>query len=107
LGRQYFRLFSAKTPLLSQLPGAACAGHLSAYRTPAWLTRTLTVASDLAHALILAAAAFGLARWRRRGGRGAQALWLVLVLFAAYQFALFAFIHVKARFLLPLLPFAG
>ena len=107
LGRQYFRLFSAKTPLLSQLPGAACAGHLSAYRTPLWLTRTLTVASDLAHALILAAAAFGLARWRRRGERGVQALWLLLALFAAYQLALFAFIHVKARFLLPLLPFAG
>ncbi len=38
LGRQYFRLFSAKTPLVSQLPGPACAGHLSVYATPPWLT---------------------------------------------------------------------
>jgi hypothetical protein len=106
LGRQYFRLFSAKTPLLSQLPGPACAGHLSAYRTPPWLTRTLTLASDLAHALVLAAAAFALARWRARGDARARALWWVLALFAAYQLALFALIHVKARFLFPLLPFA-
>ncbi len=32
VSRQYFRLFSAKTPLVSQLPGPACAGHLSVYR---------------------------------------------------------------------------
>jgi 4-amino-4-deoxy-L-arabinose transferase-like glycosyltransferase len=101
LGRQYFRLFSAKTPLLSQLPGPACAGHLSVYRTPPWLTRTLALASDAFHALILAAAAFGLAGWRRRPDR----LALVAALFVAYQLALFALIHVKARFLLPLLPF--
>jgi len=42
LGRQYFRLFSAKTPLVSQLPGPACAGHLSVYSTSAWLTLTAT-----------------------------------------------------------------
>ena len=113
LGRQYFRLFSAKTPLLSQLPGRACAGHLSTYRTPPWLTRALTLANDGAHALLLAAAAFGIAgwRWRRDGGPAAEAeahrrllQWLV-VLLLAYQLTLFALIHVKARFLLPLLPF--
>lgn len=101
LGRQYFRLFNAKTPLLSQLPGPACAGHLSVYRTPPWLTRTLTLGSDAFHALILAAAAFGLAGWRRRPDR----LALVAALFLAYQLALFALVHVKARFLLPMLPF--
>lgn len=101
LGRQYFRLFSAKTPLLSQLPGPACAGHLSVYRTPPWLTRTLTLASDIFHASILAAAAFGVACWRRRPDR----LALVAGLFLAYQLALFALVHVKARFLLPMLPF--
>ncbi|HEU4665379.1 MAG TPA: hypothetical protein VFS55_15220 [Dokdonella sp.] len=107
LGRQYFRLFSAKTPLVSQLPGRACAGHLSVYATSPASTRALAWANDAFHALILAAAAFGMATWRRRPDR----LMLVLALFAAYQLALFALIHVKARFLLPLLPllcgFAG
>ena len=101
LGRQYFRLFSAKTPLVSQLPGPACAGHLSSYHSPPWLTRGLIATNDLFHALILAAAAFGIAGWCRRPDR----LLALVGLFAAYQFALFALIHVKARFLLPLLPF--
>jgi 4-amino-4-deoxy-L-arabinose transferase-like glycosyltransferase len=101
LGRQYFRLFSAKTLLVSQLPGAACAGHLSVYRTPPWLTRTLGFASVGFHALLLAAAAFGIACWRRRPDR----LAVVVALFLAYQLALFALIHVKARFLVPMLPF--
>jgi hypothetical protein len=101
LGRQYFRLFSAKTPLVSQLPGAACAGHLSVYSAPAWLNLTLTVWNDGFHALILAAAALGLACWRRRPEQG-----LVLVaLYVAYQLALLLVVHVKARFLFPMLPF--
>jgi hypothetical protein len=101
LGRQYFRLFSAKTPLVSQLPGPACAGHLSTYAAPPSLASALRWGNDAFHALILAAAAFGIAAWRRRPDR----LLLVLALFAGYQLALFALIHVKARFLLPLLPF--
>lgn len=107
LGRQYFRLFSAKTALVSQLPGASCAGHLSVYATAPWLARVLTFANDALHALILAAAAFGLACWRRRPDR----LALIVGLFLAYQLALFLPLHVKARFLLPMLPilcgFAG
>ena len=107
LGRQYFRLFSAKTPLVSQLPGPACAGHLSVYATPPAVARALTWSNDAFHALILVAAAFGIATWRRRPDR----LMLVFAAFAGYQLALFALIHVKARFLLPLLPilcgFAG
>ena len=108
LSRQYFRLFNAKTPLVSQLPGPACAGHLSVYRTAPWLTRTLTGANDLLQMLLLAAAAFGLACWR--GPRRAQdghmlALQVLSALFILYQLALFLLIHVKARFLLPLLPF--
>ncbi len=101
LGRQYFRLFSAKTPLLSQLPGPACAGHLSVYRTSPWLNATLTAASDVLHALVLAAAAFGIAAWRRRP----TSMHVLVALLLAYQLALFALIHVKARFLLPMLPF--
>lgn len=101
LGRQYFRLFSAKTPLVSQLPGPACAGHLSVYTTPAWLTRTLTFWNDAFHALILGAAAFGIACWRRRPDAR-----LVLVgLYVAYQLALMLLVHVKARFLFPMMPF--
>jgi len=101
LGRQYFRLFSAKSPLVSQLPGAACDGHLSVYRTGATMTRALTFASEGFHALILAAAAFGIACWRRRPDRTLA----LLALFAAYQLALMLLVHVKARFLLPMLPF--
>lgn len=101
LERQYFRLFNAKTLLVSQLPGPACAGHLSVYRTSPIVTRLLAVGNDVAHALILALAALGLACRRRRIGM----LHVVVALFFAYQFALFALIHVKARFLLPMLPF--
>jgi len=99
--RQYFRLFNAKTLLVSQLPGPACAGHLSVYQTSPIVTRLLGFGNDAAHALILGAAAFGLAGWRRRIGM----LHVIVALFLAYQFALFALIHVKARFLLPMLPF--
>ncbi len=101
LGRQYFRLFNAKTLLVSQLPGPVCAGHLSTYHSPPWLTRLLIAVNDFSHALILVAAAFGLAAWRRRPNR----MHLLVALLIAYQLALFALIHVKARFLLPLLPF--
>jgi 4-amino-4-deoxy-L-arabinose transferase-like glycosyltransferase len=104
VGRQYFRLFSAKTPLVSQLPGPSCAGHLSVYATPTWLTRTLTLWNDAFHALILAAAAFGIACWRRRLNRPNMAL-VLIGLYAAYQLALMLLIHVKARFLFPLTPF--
>ena len=101
LGRQYFRLFSAKTPLVSQLPGPSCAGHLSVYSTPDWLARTLTSWNDAFQILILAAAAFGLACWRKRPDAR-----LVLVgLYVAYQLALLLLVHVKARFLFPMMPF--
>lgn len=111
LSRQYFRLFSAKTLLASQLPGPACAGYLSAYRSPPWQTATLKALNGLMHGLLLAAAAFGLALWRWRrvlaapGHDAATAVrWLVLA-FLGYQLALFLPLHVKARFLLPMLPF--
>ncbi|MEO7323929.1 MAG: hypothetical protein ABIW82_03790 [Dokdonella sp.] len=108
LGRQYFRLFSAKTSLVSQLPGAACAGHLSVYRSPEWLTRVLTALNDLMHALLLAGCAFGIAtrRWRSPTANAQRRrLLAVIVLLFGYQLALFLLIHVKARFLLPMVPF--
>jgi len=101
LGRQYFRLFSAKTPLVSQLPGPACAGHLSVYKTPDWLTWFLTSGNDAFHILILAAAAFGVACWRRYADRRL----LLIALYVAYQLAVLLLVHVKARFLLPIMPF--
>lgn len=101
LGRQYFRLFSAKTPLVSQLPGPACAGHLSVYSTSDALTRTLTLWNDAFHALILGAAAFGLACWRRRP----DTKMALVALYVAYQLALMLIVHVKARFLFPMMPF--
>lgn len=101
LGRQYFRLFSAKTPLVSQLPGAACDGHLSLYHSGPALTRTLTIANDVFHVLTLAGCAFGIACWRRRPD---LALALVAA-YLAYQLALMSVLHVKARFLFPLMPF--
>lgn len=99
--RQYFRLFSAKTLLVSQLPGPQCAGHLSVYHSPPWLTRVLALLNDASHALILIGAAIGLACWRRKF----HMLHLVVALLLGYQLALFGLIHVKARFLLPMLPF--
>ena len=102
LGQQYFRLFNAKTLLLSQLSGPACAGYTNAYREPApALVAALTWASNAAHALTLVAFAFGVALWRRWRE---PAVWLA-ALFLAYQMALYLLLHVKARFLLPMLPF--
>jgi 4-amino-4-deoxy-L-arabinose transferase-like glycosyltransferase len=101
LGRQYFRLFNAKTPLLSQLPGPACAGYLSAYAAAPWVANALTAASDAFHVATLVGFAFGIACWRRRPER---ALWLIGA-YLAYQLALFGILHVKARFLFPMMPF--
>jgi hypothetical protein len=107
-GRQYFRLFNAKTTLLSQLPGPACAGHTGSYReVPAWLAQVIAAASDALHLITLAGFAIGLAFWRR--WREPLVLWSAL--FFAYQLALYLLLHVKARFLLPMMPllcaFAG
>jgi hypothetical protein len=100
LGVQYFRLFSAKRTLVSQLPGPACAGYIGAYTVPAHWTLALRWLTEAHYALLLVAAAVGLALWRR----GGMLAWL-LALFFAYQLALYLGLHVKARFLLPMLPF--
>lgn len=102
LQKQYFRLFSSKTLLLSQLPGPACAGHVGAYRAPPpLLAQALAVVSDIFHLSTLALFAFGLAFWRR--WREPLVGWTAL--FFAYQLGLYLLLHVKARFLLPMLPF--
>jgi 4-amino-4-deoxy-L-arabinose transferase-like glycosyltransferase len=102
LERQYFRLFSAKTTLLSQLPGPACAGYTGSYRTaPAWLSQVLAASADAAHLVSLIGFALGLAFWRR--WREPLIWWIGL--FFAYQLGLYLLLHVKARFLLPMMPF--
>lgn len=108
LGKQYFRLFDARHFVVSQLAGEVCAGYKQHYRGDgilvnrgaAWLLQAW-------HVGLLVLAAFGIAAWR---GWRRPWLWLVLA-FVAYQLALFAGLHVKTRFLLPMLPvlclFAG
>ena len=100
LGRQYFRLFNAKSLLVSQLPGPACAGYLGAYADSPlaapldWTTRAL-------HGLLLVLASVGIATWRR----WRQPLLIVIMLFFGYQFALYLGLHVMQRYLFPFLPF--
>lgn len=107
-GTQYFRLFNAKTLLVSQLPGTACAGRLSAYAvaTP-MLSPAIALASYAAHAGTLVLAAFGLALWRR----WRQPLALFAAAFLLYQLALYAGLHVMQRYLFQMMPllcgFAG
>jgi len=106
--RQYFRLFESKTLLLTQLPGPACAGYMGAYHdTPPGAIFVLRWSSHLLHTLILVGFAFGLCLWREW-----RTLWLWLLLTSVgYQLALYSGLHVKARFLLPMIPlfccFAG
>lgn len=99
-GTQYFRLFSAKTLLVSQLPGAACAGRLGAYRASA-LTPWLTATAMLWHAATLVACAFGIALWRR----WREPLVVVVAAFLLYQLALYLGLHVMQRYLFQMLPF--
>jgi hypothetical protein len=102
LGKQYFRLFSNKTLLLSQLPGRACAGYVGAYQVAHdWRVELIAISADALHLITLAGFAAGLAFWRR--WREPLVWWSGL--FFAYQLGLYLLLHVKARFLLPMLPF--
>lgn len=100
VGVQYFRLFNVKRTLASQLPGPGCAGYLNAYTLPANWIHAVSWSTKLQYLLLLVAAGFGLALWRR-----ANLPVLVVGLFLAYQLALFLGLHVQARFLVPMLPF--
>jgi len=100
LGTQYFRLFNAKTLLVSQLPGEACAGRLGAYRATS-LTPWIATGAMLWHALTLAACAFGIALWRR----WREPLALFIAAFLLYQLALYLGLHVMQRYLFQMLPF--
>lgn len=101
LGRQYFRLFDARSFPVAQLPGEPCRGYLSRYQlaSPFW-TNALDRLLRGWHLAVLALFAFGLTSWRdwRRPW-----LWLAGA-FVGYQLALLGLLHVKTRFLLPMLP---
>lgn len=100
LGVQYFRLFNVKRTLASQLPGPGCAGYLNAYTLPANWIHAVSWSTKLGYLLLLVAAGFGLALWRR-----VNLPTLVVGLFFVYQLILFLVLHVQARFLVPMLPF--
>ncbi len=100
LSVQYFRLFSAKTLLVSQLHGESCAGRLGAYSAAApapWISAS----AQAAHALTLVLAAFGIALWRRWD----RAVLLVAAAFLLYQLALYSGLHVMARYVFQMMPF--
>lgn len=100
LGRQYFRLFSAKTLLVSQLPGAACAGRINAYAQTS-MRVPLVALAYASHILLLVMAAFGIACWRRWRAPIAA---FTLLLFG-YQLALYLGLHIMERYIVPMLPF--
>ena len=108
LGKQYFRLFSAKTNLVSQLPGDVCRGHIPTYRDPPpSVVAALTLASHGFQLVTLAAFAFGVALWRR----WRQPLALTLGGLLAYQLTLYFVLHAESRYAIQLWPllclFAG
>lgn len=99
--RQYFRLFDARTTLSAQLPGPACRGHTGLYslRTP-WLVAGIDHLARGWHLALLLLAVLGAVAWRDW-----RQPWIWLpVAFVGYQLALFGGLHVKTRFLLPMLP---
>lgn len=101
LSRQYFRLFGMESYLVMQFPGQRDYGYTSTYAAvPGPLRHLLSASSALLHLALLAGAVIG-ARLLRPGRHTLAWLWLV---FIAYQLALFLLLHVKSRFLVPMLP---
>lgn len=108
LSKQYFRLFSAKTNLVSQLPGDLCRGHIPSYRDPPPpVVAGLTLASHGVHLATLVAFAFGIVLWRR----WRRPLALTVGGLLAYQLALYFVLHAESRYAVQLWPllclFAG
>jgi hypothetical protein len=104
LGRQYFRLFDKDCYLTNQLPGGAAVERYAAgyLRADPRIAGAVRLASYSLYGLLLVAAPLGLALWRFRDRR-----WLVvLLLFVAYNLAIFFWLHVKSRYRIQLLPVA-
>jgi hypothetical protein len=104
LAKQYFRLFDPGSYLTDQLPGGAAqvqsdAGYLELDPRAG---RAIRVLSWAAVVLVLMAGTAGLVVGRYREPR-----WLeVLILFVAYNLALFLWLHVKTRYRIQMLPAA-
>jgi len=101
LGKQYFRLFDKGSFLTDQLWGGAAVaqheGYVGAGRRTSAVVRGVCYSG---HALILGLAPFGWLCWRYR-----QPRWMrVLLVFVAYNLALFFWLHVKTRYQVQMLP---
>ena len=104
ISKQYFRLFDCRTFFTTQLPG----GPRGAYTfDSAALGTGLRLWSFVMHALLVTAFGVGacLIRWRPVG-------WThCILLFVAYNLALFLFLHTKTRYFVQIVPmmalFAG
>jgi hypothetical protein len=101
LPRQYFRLFDRESYFSAALPGGSFAAKGYGYDDPPrWLASALRGLGLAIYAVVLGAAPTGLARLLRERRPGA--LWALGWL--VYLLALFAVLHVKARYRLALLP---
>jgi hypothetical protein len=92
---QPYRLLSAKTNFVSQLPGPACRGHLPSYEEPRpALVAILRLGGDALHALTLVGFAFGLLLWPHWRH---PVTWVVAGLLG-YFAAIFFVGHVESRY---------
>ena len=101
LGRQPFRLLDKDSFLTDMLPGGAIAVLGYGYRqTPSSVSQGLRGSSYLMYAAILIGTAAGMAVCPPRRRR-----WLIILLvFFAYNLAIFLLLHVKSRYRIQLLP---
>ncbi len=104
LSKQYFRLFHAGCYFTDQLPGGAAhvqsaAGYIGTGRRLGGALAAVTIAAILA---LYVAAATGLMVGGWRDNRWVR----TLVVFLAYNLALFFFLHVKTRYRIQMLPVA-
>ena len=103
LGRQYFLLLDKDSYLTEQLPGGAAPRQNDGYvEAPAVLAGAVRGSSYAAYAVLLVVAPVGFVAWRFVDRR-----WVaVLLLFLAYNLALFLWLHATTRYQVQLLPVA-
>jgi hypothetical protein len=95
--KQYFRLFDSQTFFTTQLAGGGRRGYRGDFSL---LSLGLMLSSFLIYGVMLISGAMGLCFIRLR-----PVTWLhLLVLFLAYNLALFLFLHVKTRYVIQFLP---